>query len=233
LTALPVANRLGLAEPSPQGVLFVGAHSWARRIALELKKAGFHVALADSRWEHVADARLEGLSAYYGAVLSEGVLDEINLYGIGRLAAVTSNDEANALAALHFREDFGRSNVYQLPPERSESGRRGVSPEHLQGRYLFHPDLTYAKLGKIFEAGAKIKTTLITEKFTYQRFKELYGNDTISLFLISKGGDNLAVVAAAMPVTPKPGQTLIAIVPGDAAREVEANRAADVASERA
>ena len=38
----------------------------------------------------------------FGADLSEGVLDEINLYGIGRLAAVTSNDEANALAALHF-----------------------------------------------------------------------------------------------------------------------------------
>ena len=231
LTALPLANRLGLAEPSPQGFLFVGAHSWARRIALELKKAGFHVALADSRWEHVADARLEGLSAYYGAMLSEGVLDEINLYGIGRLAAVTSNDEANALAALHFHDDFGRSNVYQLPPERSESGRRGVAPEHLQGRYLFHPDLTYAKLGRVFDAGAVIKTTPITEKFNYARFKEVYGNDTIPLFLFSKG--KLTVVAAAQPVTPKPGQTLISIVPGDAAREVEANRAAEDAIERA
>lgn len=226
LTALPLANRLGLAEPSPQGLLFVGAHSWSRRIALELKKAGFHVALADSSWGHVTAARQAGLPAYYGAVLSEGVLDEINLYGIGRLAAVTSNDEANALAALHFHEDFGRSNVYQLPPERSESGRRGVSPEHLQGRYLFHPDLTYAKLGKLFAAGAKIKTTPITEKFTYEKFKELYGNDTISLFLINKG-QNLSVVSAAQPVTPKPGQTLIAIVPGDAVREVEANRAAE------
>jgi hypothetical protein len=225
LTALPVANRLGLAEPSPQGVLFVGAHSWARRIALELKKAGFHVALADSRWENVSQARLEGLSAYYGAMLSEGVLDEINLYGIGRLAAVTSNDEANALSALHFHDDFGRSNVYQLPPERSESGRRGVSPEHLQGRYLFHPDLTFAKLGKLFEDGAKIKTTPITEKFTYQKFKELYGNDIVSLFLIK--GENLTVVAAAQPATPRPGQTLIAIVPGDAIRQVEANRTAE------
>jgi hypothetical protein len=206
-------------------LLFVGAHSWARRIALELQKAGFHVALAESNWEHVTAARQAGLPAYYGAVLSVGVLDEINLYGIGRLAAVTSNDEANALAALHFREDFGRSNVYQLPPERSESGRRGVAPEHLQGRYLFHPDLTYAKLGKIFDAGAKIKTTPITEKFTYEKFKELYGNDTISLFLIK--GETLSVVAAAQPVTPKPGQTLVAIVPGDAAREVEANRAAE------
>ena len=233
LTALPLANRLGLAEPSPQGVLFVGAHSWARRIALELKAAGFHVALAESNWEHVTAARQGGLSAYYGAVLSENVLDEINLYGIGRLAAVTSNDEANALAALHFREDFGRSNVYQLPPERSGSGRRGVSPEHLQGRYLFHPDLTFAKLGKIFDAGAKIKTTLITEKFTYARFKELYGDDAFSLFLISKTGDKLTVVAAAQPVTPKPGQTLIALVPGDAAREVADNRAVEDLSERA
>ncbi len=233
LTALPVANRLGLAEPSPQGVLFVGAHSWARRIALELKKVGFRVALADSRWKLVADARLEGLSAYYGAMLSEGVLDEINLYGIGRLAAVTSNDEANALAALHFHDDFGRSNVYQLAPERSGSGRRGVAPEHLQGRHLFQHDLTYAKLSKVFEEGAVIKTTPITEKFNYKRYKEIYGDNTIPLFLISKDREHLTVAAAAQPFTPKPGQTLISIVPGDAAREVEANRAAEDAIERA
>jgi hypothetical protein len=100
-----------------------------------------------------------------------------------------------------------------------------VAPEHLQGRYLFHPELTYAKLWKVFDAGSVIKTTPITEKFTYQRFKEIYGNDTIPLFVISKG--NLTVVAAAQPVTPKPGQTLIAIVPGDAAREVTDNRTAE------
>lgn len=226
LTAFPLAKRLGLAEPSPQGVLFVGAHAWARKLALALKEVGFQVALADSSWVNVTEARQAGLPAYYGAVLSEGVLDEINLYGIGRLAAVTPNDEANSLSAIHFHEDFGRSNVFQLPPQRSESGRRGVSPEHLQGRYLFHPDFTYAKLTELFSDGAAIKTTPITEKFTYERFQELYGENVLPLFVISRG-NKLGVVAAAQRFTPRPGQTLIAAVPGDAAREVRANRASE------
>jgi len=201
-----------LAEPSPQGVLFVGAHEWARKIALALKKADFHVALADSNWENVAAARLEGLSAYYGAVLSRDVLDDINLYGIGRLAAVTPNNEANSLSAIHFHEDFGRSNVFQLPPERSESGRHGVSPEHLQGRYLFDPDLTYSKLSELFSDGWTIKTTPITEKFTYERFQKLYGEEALPLFVINKG-HQLGMVDAGQPFTPRAGQTLIAVVP--------------------
>lgn len=224
LTAFPLARRLGLAEPSPQGVLFVGAHAWARKIALALKESDFHVALADSSWENVAAARLEGLSTYYGAVLSQDVLDDINLYGIGRLAAVTPNDEANSLSAIHFHEDFGRSNVFQLPPERSESGRHGVSPEHLQGRYLFDPDLTYSKLSELFSDGWTIKTTPITEKFTFKRFQELYGEETLSLFVINKG-HQLGMIDAGQPFAPRAGQTLIAAVPGDAAREVSANRA--------
>lgn len=226
LTAFPLARRLGLAEPSPQGVLFVGAHQWAQTIALALKAAGFEVALADSSWENVTTARNKGLSAYYGAVLSEGVLDEINLYGIGRLAAVTPNDEANSLSAIHFHEDFGRSNVFQVSPERSGSGRKGVAPEHLQGRHLFDPELTYARLDEIFDAGWTIKTTPITEKFTYAKFQELYGERTLPLFVISKGHE-LIPIDASQPIKPRAGQTLIAAVPGDAAREVRANRAAD------
>ena len=41
LTAGALANYLGLVERNPQGVLMVGAHQWARKIALEIQKAGF------------------------------------------------------------------------------------------------------------------------------------------------------------------------------------------------
>src|SRR5690606_17317593 len=87
LTAFPVARWLKLAEPSPQGILFVGAQSWVREMALALKKLDFSVALVDSRWPNVTHARQDGLATHFGSILSERVLDEVNLYGIGRLLA--------------------------------------------------------------------------------------------------------------------------------------------------
>src|SRR5690606_5054635 len=139
LTAFPVARWLKLAEPSPQGILFVGAQSWVREMALALKKLDFSVALVDSRWPNVTHARQDGLATHFGSILSERVLDEVNLYGIGRLLAVTANDEANSLACVHFTAAFGRKEVYQLPVEtgESKSSRKTISPLHLKGRPLF------------------------------------------------------------------------------------------------
>ncbi|MCP5114283.1 MAG: hypothetical protein GY953_25925, partial [bacterium] len=134
LTAFPLAKRLDLAEPSPQGVLFVGAHSWAREMATALKQEGFQVALADSNWTNVTRSRLAGLPTHFGGILSEQVLDEIDLYGIGRLLALTSNDEANSLATLHFGGIFERSEVFQIAPDGgAEAARKLVSPAYLRG----------------------------------------------------------------------------------------------------
>ncbi len=234
LTAFPLAKRLGLAEPSPQGILFVGAHEWARQIAKAVQKAGFHVAMADSRWSNVSKARLEGLPTHFGAVLSEDVLDDINLFGIGRLLAITSNDEANSLAAVHFRDLFGRADVYQLPPEAGDqAGRRTIFPVHLQGRYLFRSEMTYYKLQALFEKGAAVKTTPLTEKFNYDEFKKLYGPETLPLFVINKGG-TLTVVSAASFSKPRAGQTLVAVVPGEIAEGLQKKRIAeDLAEEEA
>ena len=111
LTASHVARKLKVAKPDPQGVLFAGSQSWARSIASILKAEGYHVVLVDSNWANVTAARKAGLSAYYANVLSEELLYDIQLDDIGRLLALTPNDEVNSLAALHFVDIFGRSEV--------------------------------------------------------------------------------------------------------------------------
>ena len=212
LSAFPVARKLGLAEPQPQGVLFVGAQPWARQIAVAVKKAGFEVALADSNRSYIAAARLEGLQAHYGEILSEHVLDEIDLYGVGKLLAVTPNDEANSLAALHFSEIFGRKEVYQLPPEPGDLGpKRSVSPEHLNGRPAFADSISYGHIEERFRGGAEIKTTKLSEQFDYGDFLQRYGLSAVSLFRVSKTGD-LNVVAADAATLPRAGETLIALI---------------------
>ncbi|MEZ4591030.1 MAG: NAD-binding protein [Chloroflexota bacterium] len=79
-----------------------------------LQDQGVTVALVDSNWRHHAAARMAGLPSYYGNALDERVTEAIDLSGIGRFLAMTSNDEANALAALHFGEMLGRSEAFRL-----------------------------------------------------------------------------------------------------------------------
>ena len=232
LGAFPVARRLGVAQPDPQGALIVGAHSWARAVGQALRREGIRVVLVDSNRPHVAAANLTGLSARYGAILSEKVLDEIELYGINRLLAVTSNDDANSLAALHFAEIFGRAEVYQLSPGNGDSaGRKSTSPEHLAGRFLFGDAVTHEHLSQMFEAGATVKTTRITEKFDYAAFREMYGDSAVPMFIKSEGGE-LSVVTAESSARPRAGQTLFSLVRADAdGSGLEGRGVAEVAAE--
>lgn len=207
LSAAPVARLLRVAQPDPQGILFVGAHPWARAIAAALKEEGLTVRLVDTNFANVSEARLAGLPAYYGSALTEGALDAIDLQGIGRVLAVTSNDEVNSLAALSFSEIVGSENVFQLPPERT--GKSTQVPQHLRGRFLFHEDASYWSLTARFEAGAELKTTNLTENFDYETFKSRYRN-VIPLFLLNGGG--LTVFTEKDPPKPGPGRRLVAII---------------------
>ena len=212
LGAFPVARRLQLAQGSPQGALIVGAHSWARSLAQALQRENIRVVLVDSNRANVAAARLAGLPAHYGGILSEQVLDEIDLYGISRLLALTSNDEANSLAALHFAEIFGRAEVYQAPPGNGEPGsRKGTAREHMNGRFLFGPEATHDRLSELFKTGASLKTTRLTEKFDYPAFRELYGDTALPLFAISEAGI-VVVSTVASPLKPRAGQILVSLL---------------------
>jgi NhaP-type Na+/H+ or K+/H+ antiporter len=211
LTAPPVARRLGLSNPNPQGILFASAHPGARAIAQAVKAAGFPVLLVDNNRANIATARLEGLPTAFASVLSEDALDGVLQSGLGRLLALTSDDEVNALATLHFREVFGRAEVYQLPPRKGGSPRLESAPPHLRGRYLFAAGANYDALDTRFAAGEVVKTTKLGEGFDYAAFLERYGEDALPLFVVTETG-NLQVSVADKTPSPRPGQTVIALV---------------------
>jgi hypothetical protein len=217
LTASPLARRLKVASPNPQGVLVVGAHPWSRAIASALQAEGYPVLVVDDSWANVSAARMAGLPTFYASILSQYALDEIELSGIGRLLALTSDDEFNSLAALQFIDVFGRAEVYQLPPKGEEKGPRETVSLHLQGRLLFGQGMGYTYLASRFARGAVIKTTKLTQEFDYDAFRKLYGEEAIPLFTIAQNG-NLVVFTKDSPPTPRPGQTLISLV--DAVDEV-------------
>jgi hypothetical protein len=208
LTAGPAARRLGLAEHNPQGALIIGAHQVARAIAGVLGQNGFRAVLVDSNQNHITKSQQEGFETYYGDALTEETLEELNLAGLGRLLAMTSNDEVNTLAVLHFPDIFGRSELYQLP---NSSMTSGMTASHLQGRILFGPKVTYDLLQNRIAKGDTIEATTLTGSFDLSDYQMHYGDDAIPLFLISDSG-KLTVYTADNQPTPKVGQTLISLL---------------------
>lgn len=211
ITAAAVARRLGLAERDPQGVLIVGAQKWACRIAQTLSDLGFRVLMMDTNRANVAAARLLGLPTHVGSALAENVSDNLDLGGIGRLLALTPNDEVNALAAQQFSRIFGRANVYQLPPKGHET-RRGSHEKHLHGRWLFDSSVTYTTIDEWADKGSTVKATKLTSEFDYTVFRNRYGSTAVPLFIVNHQG-RLTVLTADTAAAPIPGQTLISLIP--------------------
>ncbi|MEM7031340.1 MAG: cation:proton antiporter, partial [Chloroflexota bacterium] len=211
LTIGPLARWLNISDDDPQGILIAGAHDWARQIATVLQNEGFRVLLADTNWRNLRQAKADELPTFQGSITSEYAADEMDLSGIGRLFAITSNDEVNALASLHFAEIFGRSEVYQLTDGKRAGDPNELVPVHVGGRRLFGLEITTDYLEERFDNGAVIKTTKLTAEFGFDDFKTLYGESAIPLFAIDES-DKLVVATVSNPLSPRVGQTLVALV---------------------
>ena len=212
ITAMPLARWLKLSQTEPQGVLFVGAHPWAVEMANHLKSKGFHVAMIDTNRNSINKAKMQGLPAYNGNVMSSNVIDNVDLSGIGRMVALTSNDEANSLGVLHLEDLFSREELYQLPTvDGQKPENKNKRPQHLHGRFLFGNNYNFYHINKLYQEGYVIKTTRLTNEFDYQAFKAYYDNSLIPMFII-KENKKLIPVTTDFKIDPKPGDSIIAMV---------------------
>jgi NhaP-type Na+/H+ or K+/H+ antiporter len=208
ISARPLAIRLGLIRLNPQGVLFVGAHAWARTLANALKSEGIDVAMIDTDWANVCLARMSGIPCQYGSALAESTHEQVEFAGLGRLVAVTANDEVNALACLRYHEDFGRNEVYQLPLPQEKLGLHETIPLDQRGRLLFGKDCTFAVLGEWAGNPPTARRTPITETFSYNSYCEHYGGTAIPLFIVRANG-TLQVCTVDNYPEPRPGDKVI------------------------
>lgn len=215
LTAGPVARWLGLSEQDPQGVLIVGAAELPRAIGQAIHQQGFRVLLVDTNRENIKTAQLQGLETFYGNALLEETLEELDYTGIGRLMALTSNNEVNSLAVVHFQEVFDRAELYQLPPIKHGRDEAEIGVQHLRGRFLFNARMNCENFMETLEGGASIKATNITAKFTYADLQDHYDNAAIPLFLITERKRLQVFTVDTQPV-PRAGQTLISLIPAEA-----------------
>jgi NhaP-type Na+/H+ or K+/H+ antiporter len=207
LTLRYVGRWLGVAEHNAQGILIAGAHKISRELAAVVAKAGYRVALVDTNPLRAAEARGLGLEAYHGSILSDELLLRLDLAGIGRLLALTPNEEVNYLATEKFARTFGRANVFQLEPKPDARGKRSL---HIHVPALFSHEATYPTLSNWIADGAKVKATRLTQEFDYAAYRERYEGAFIPMLVEQNG--RLTVITAAAGADPRPGQTLISLV---------------------
>lgn len=208
-----LARRLNISDPNPQGILFAGADRFVRDLALAVQKEGFAVLLVDTNYENISAARMSGLPTQTASIISEYATNELDLGGIGKLFAMTANDEVNSLAVRQFAELFGRANLFQVTPRSTEEQklRESVS-DKLTGRNLFAKGLTYPKLSERYARGSQLKKTHLTDEFPYEEFQKLYGESALVLLVIDEQKKSIKTRTADEEFTPKTGQTLISIV---------------------
>ena len=207
LATAPIARRLGLSDQNPQGLLIAGAAPWAAELALAVQQEGFRVLLVDTNFGHVSRARLKGLAAEPANITSEHLREEVDLSGIGRLLAMTPNDEVNLLACLEYGHLFGRAHVYRLPPAETAVDRWALgTPVH--ARTLFADSATFADLARRFAHG-EIRRTRLTSEYAIEDHEATYP-DALILFVVRD--EQLLVRSADDAWEPKENDTLISVV---------------------
>jgi NhaP-type Na+/H+ or K+/H+ antiporter len=207
--AARVGRWLGVATPNAQGCLIVGANRLARAIGKAIVEEGHEVLLVDTNRDHIAAARLDGLRTIFGSIVSPLVQRNLELSSIGRLLALTPNDEINALAAIRYGRVFGRSEVYQLAPSNNEN-KKELTRE-LRGRPLFGKQQTWANLDQRIERGATLKKTPLTAEFDAAAFQRQHGDRATPLFLLGPG-EELIILTDDQPTEHKAGQTVVSLV---------------------
>lgn len=206
-TAKLFARRLGVAEAEPQGFLLMGAHHFARHLAVALQEEGFTVRLVDTNAQNAARARARGLEVYEGDLLYEEVEEGLDLTGLGRLLALTSNDEVNTLACVHLRHIFDSSEVYQLPPAARPSGL--PADDDRLGRLLFGPQATFDAIDVWMDNGATVEKKRLDSPTAFEQYRR-QGN--VHLPLLAFRDRQVVVFTTGKTFTPPAGWTVLTLV---------------------
>lgn len=226
-TARPLARLLKVAEPEPRGVLIVGANPVSQAIAKALKERGFEVLMADTTWSHLRSARMAGLRTYFGNAVSAHADRHLDLVGLGRLFALSRHPALNTLACLRYKTEFGSKHVYALqaskdtdPEGETNATKRSYSVRY-RGRRLFGQDITYTQLAGLLRDGGTVRATELTVDFGFADYSVLYGSTAVPLFALDERG-LLKIFTADEKLEPRPGWTLISLLPADQAELAKA-----------
>jgi len=151
LTAVPVAERLGVTRPARTRPLLVGGDAWVIELGAALRAAGLDVLMWAGAETQRSQIREAGLELATGELLAAAI-DGALLEGITMVLLLTSEDDFNALASTILRGNV-EGPVYRLRPRLPS---HGVVAPYTGGEALFGPELTRPAVIRRHLDGARI-----------------------------------------------------------------------------
>ncbi|MCG9696550.1 sodium:proton antiporter [Shewanella sp. Isolate11] len=218
LTAGTWARFLGVSAGSAQGFLIFGASKFARALAKVLLAKNVQVILADNNWDNIRLARMDNIPVYFGNPASEHAENSINMNGIGRLLVLSPYRQLNPLVTFHYQELLGKSKVFGLNNSEGSSARHQLSQAYQKRLCLFGESVSYARLATTMAKGGVIKSTNLTDNFTFEHFKQRYGEGALPLIYLQEGKVRLVTDSVTtLPV----GIELISLLTSEALNEAQ------------
>ncbi len=207
LTSVRVARWLGIAGPEPEGVMILGANELGIPLAESLAGAGLDVLVVDSNAENVRRARMLGLPTRLGNALDESFAERLDLRAVGRLFALTPNNDVNTLATIKYAESFGRKAVFRVAATAKDAEEALASK---QGDSLLAGGFDFAVLTERIRNGAVFKQTALTEEFGVEQFRDRYGETAVVFMVLTSDGTLVPTVSGKR--VPKAGESVLALV---------------------
>ncbi|QYJ84621.1 sodium:proton antiporter [Shewanella mesophila] len=218
LTAGAWARFLGVKAGSAQGFLIFGASKFARALAKVLLSKNVPVILADNNWDNIRLSRMDNIPVYFGNPASEHADNAIDMNGVGRLLVLSPYRQLNPLVTFHYQDLLGKNKVFGLNNSEGGSARHQLSESYQKRLCLFGESVSYARLASTMAKGGVIKSTNITENFTFTDFKDRYGEGALPLIYLQEGKVKLITgVINELPV----GIELISLLSNEAISEAQ------------
>ncbi len=152
LTAVPVAERLGVTRPARTRPLLVGGDTWVIELGTALQSAGLEVLMWAGAETQRSQIREAGLELAPGELLAAAAGGGALLEGITMVLLLTSEDDFNALASVMLQGNVDGP-VYRLRPELPS---HGVVAPYTGAETLFGAELTRPAVIRRYQAGARV-----------------------------------------------------------------------------
>tara|TARA_B100001093_G_scaffold519462_1_gene608599 strand:+ start:4280 stop:6079 length:1800 start_codon:yes stop_codon:yes gene_type:complete len=214
ITSLPLARWLQVCQPEPKGILIIGANPVAQAIGKALQDEGIQVLLTAFEWHHSHSARMAGLPIYFGNPISEHADRHLDLVGLGKLFSISTYPDLNALASLRYAKEFGQREVYsmQVSSESEDNFQdKYLAAKRHHGRALFNGELTIDAFTAQLEQGSTIRSTALTENFSFQDYQNQHQDKATLLFAISPKG-RLHIFSESGQPSPGTGWNIVSLI---------------------
>jgi len=212
LTSRTVASLLGVRAPSPTGYLLFGSSKFNRLLACEMLNQKLDVTIADTNWDAIREARMSDIPVYFGNPMSDHAARHLDIATFGTVLIMSPYKQLNPLIAYHFEYTLGKDKVWALTNnEQSARPSHQVSEQYAKKLTLFDEGVTYGYLASAIARGATVKTTRLSDEFTYEQYTQQYGVRATPLIAISNEGKSYTFING-NSIEPKANWRVISLI---------------------